>query len=187
MKLHHTEREKLNRAISLACYAHDGQVRKGSSLPYISHPVAVMASLAGSHTDILCAAVLHDAIEDAPDRISLEEIREQLGETVATWVHALTKSRAIDDWYECGKSYLSQISLAGEEVIVIAVADKLHNVQCTLDDYALVGDEIWKRFRTGKEGQIWWHRKVLELASSRCAGHPLVEEYQVLVGLLETL
>ena len=58
----------LNDAVAFAAHAHSGQLRKGTNLPYIVHPMEV-AAICASYTDdveVLAAAVLHDIVEDTP-------------------------------------------------------------------------------------------------------------------------
>ena len=74
--------KKIEKAYNLANKAHNGQYRK-SGKAYISHPLAVACMLThwGLDTDSIVTALLHDVVEDT--NISLEEIRETFGDTVA--------------------------------------------------------------------------------------------------------
>jgi len=86
------------RAIDFATEVHDGQVRKYTDTPYIQHPLNVAHTLINSGHDMkhialanqamLCAAVLHDTIEDCG--VTRREIDEQFGPIVAEWVDDLT-------------------------------------------------------------------------------------------------
>ncbi|MGN6820566.1 MAG: HD domain-containing protein [Sphingomonas sp.] len=86
---------KLNEAIAFAALAHSGQVRKYTGEPYIVHPIEVMQILYDNLDAVseneLCAAVLHDVIEDTP--VSLETIRERFGLEVASLVYELTEPK----------------------------------------------------------------------------------------------
>ena len=83
-----TEREQA--AIDFATQAHEGQKRK-SGEPYIIHPLAVMNILRewGMDEDTVIAGVLHDTVEDTG--VTLDEIKEKFGETVAFLVDGVTK------------------------------------------------------------------------------------------------
>jgi 6-phosphofructokinase len=80
-------------SLALAKKAHAGQTRKQGG-DYLVHPLRVamvVAEEAGRREmDLICAALLHDALEDAPDRISLEQIEAAAGSNVVTLVQALT-------------------------------------------------------------------------------------------------
>lgn len=81
----------IDTAIAFAATAHADQRRKYDNLPYIVHPIEVMTIL-HSHgvTDeaMLCAAVLHDVVEDCP--VSIGTIERRFGDDVAELVHGLT-------------------------------------------------------------------------------------------------
>ncbi|MDD5983047.1 MAG: HD domain-containing protein, partial [Solobacterium sp.] len=70
---------KLERAFVFACHAHEGMIRKGFNQNYIFHPVEVLslASILTDDEDVLCAALLHDTVEDT--NTALEDIEKQFG------------------------------------------------------------------------------------------------------------
>ena len=89
--------EKIERAYLYARELHEGQFRV-SGEPYISHPIAVAEVVTGLglDTDSICAAFLHDTVEDCPDKTSLEIIRQLFGDDVAMLVDSLTKMKMIN-------------------------------------------------------------------------------------------
>ena len=79
-----TNMQRLESALRLACRVHQGQVRKGTTIPYVAHVLGV-ASLAleyGATDDEAIGALLHDAAEDGGGEAMLAEIRAQFGEAV---------------------------------------------------------------------------------------------------------
>lgn len=84
--------EKIKRAYIYADMCHEGQFRKSGD-PYISHPIAVaeIVTSLGLDTDSICAAFLHDTVEDCADKTDLETIKSMFGESVAMLVDGLTK------------------------------------------------------------------------------------------------
>ena len=82
---------KIEAAYALAYHAHEGQKRQ-SGEPYICHPLAVAESVVGLglDTDTVCAALLHDTVEDC-DGITDDFLRERFGADVATIVAGVTK------------------------------------------------------------------------------------------------
>ena len=84
--------EKITKAYEMARELHDGQFRK-SGEAYICHPVAVATIVTGLglDTDSICAALLHDTIEDCSDKVDLAKIKKEFGEQVAEMVDGLTK------------------------------------------------------------------------------------------------
>ena len=85
----------IDKAIAFATKAHEGQLRKGTNLPYILHPmeVGMIVSRMTDDNEVIAAAVLHDTVEDC-DGVSLEMIREEFGEKVARIVTAESEDKA---------------------------------------------------------------------------------------------
>ena len=132
------ELEKIKKAYDYANELHCGQFRQ-SGEPYISHPLAVAEIVAGLglDTDSICAALLHDTVEDCSDKIDLKDIEKSFGEDVAQLVDGLTKivSLQIEDKEEQHIENLRKMLLAMHKdvrVIFIKLCDRLHNMR-TLD------------------------------------------------------
>ncbi len=130
--------EKIKQAFLYARELHEGQFRV-SGEPYISHPVAVSEIVASLEldTDSICAALLHDTIEDCGDKTSIEDIRIRFGDEVAALVDGLTKIREINvtDKEEAHIENIRKMLLAMAKdvrVIFIKLCDRLHNMR-TLD------------------------------------------------------
>ena len=127
--------EKIERAYEYANELHCGQFRQ-SGEPYISHPLAVAEIVAGLglDTDSICAALLHDTVEDCPDKVDLKDIEKNFGEDVAQLVDGLTKivSLQIEDKEEQHIENLRKMLLAMHKdvrVIFIKLCDRLHNMR----------------------------------------------------------
>lgn len=124
---------KIRRAYELADAAHEGQMRS-SGEKYITHPLSVASILLDYHmdTDTICAALLHDVVEDTDT--SLEEIRKQFGEDVALMVDGVTKIGQVplNTKEEQQAENIRKILMAMSKdirVIIIKLADRLHNMR----------------------------------------------------------
>ncbi len=127
--------EKIRRAYEYAAGLHEGQFRV-SGEPYISHPLAVAEIVAelGLDTDSICAALLHDTVEDCAEKTDLDKIKKMFGETVALLVDGLTKIviMQIEDKEEAHIESLRKMLLAMSKdirVIFIKLCDRLHNMR----------------------------------------------------------
>jgi GTP pyrophosphokinase len=112
--------------------AHEGQFRK-SGEPYISHPLAVAGILAGWHLDAqtLCAALLHDVVEDTP--ATAAEIEERFGKAVSLLVEGVSKldklSFATEQQAQAENFRKMLLAMAQDvRVILVKLADRLHNM-----------------------------------------------------------
>ncbi len=127
--------EKIKQAFLYAAKLHEGQFRQ-SGEPYVSHPVAVAAIVAGLglDTDSICAALLHDTVEDCADKTNLETLSKMFGSEVAMLVDGLTKiiQVQIEDKEEAHIENIRKMLLAMNRdirVIFIKLCDRLHNMR----------------------------------------------------------
>jgi GTP pyrophosphokinase len=133
------DRERVERAFVFACERHADQ-RRQSGEDFITHPVGVAKICAGMRLDTatLCAALLHDTVEDTS--ASLVEVRDEFGEEVATLVDGVTKLTGITFQSRDEKqaeNYRKMIVAMAHDirVVLIKLADRLHNMR-TLDALA---------------------------------------------------
>ena len=127
--------EKIKRAVDYASEMHEGQFRVSGD-PYVSHPIAVAEIVAGLELDTnsICAALLHDTVEDCSDKTNLDEIKKLFGEEVSMLVDGLTKlvPLYIEDKEEAHIENLRKMLLAMSKdirVIFIKLCDRLHNMR----------------------------------------------------------
>lgn len=156
--------DKVFQAIDFAQMAHQGQYRKGSRVPYIIHPLAVMEYLIRFHCseEVVMAGVLHDVVEDTA--YTIEDIRENFGSRVAELVDFASEPEHESKSWSERKTHTVELlkSLQDKEVLYLTCADKLHNVRSMKEDYKVIGDELWKKFKEGKEKQKWYYNSMKE-------------------------
>ena len=153
---------RLQRAFRYAAEKHDGQTRKQTAVPYLSHPMAVASLVleAGGDEDMAIAALLHDVVEDCGGMPRLREVRKQFGARVAKMVEGCTDAfvEPKPEWLKRKKDYLREVKHADLDTRLVSASDKLHNVRTILADYRHDGDAIWVRFSGKKEGTLWNYR-----------------------------
>lgn len=177
----------IQRALALAARKHTSS-RKGTDIPYITHPahVAIILARNGFDDSVLAAAVLHDVLEDTDT--TPEELRGEFGEKVAKLVQEVSEPDfdrpKSETWGRRKKAKLEQLRSASEEALAICAADRLHNVSNTVHDIKLYGPGVWEKFRRGPEKQLEFEHSVLEVLRQRFP-HPLTEELASAVEKLE--
>lgn len=179
---------RLMRGIATASRAHDGHYRKGSGVPYISHPMAVMliAASVTNDEDVLLAALFHDILEDVPENYSRAEMEDEFGPRVATIVDGVTKNSSLPSWQERADAYLEQLSRGSAESIIVAAADKFHNLSQTLEDLDREGHSLWRRFRSTPSQQLWWYTNVRNVIAERLPDMPLLDDLDILIEHLDS-
>lgn len=166
----------INHALAFAAKHHDRQVRKGTKLPYLTHPanVAIILTRYGRDNDTVVAGILHDVIEDCiRDGYTREMLEQRIGDkfgpTVLDTVLAVTYRRNDDDGVELSgedrkDDYLERLGTATEQARWVCAADKVHNASSIVADLRRTVDPetVWNRFGGGKSGTARWYRQVYD-------------------------
>ena len=168
-------RSRFVSAVERACEWHDGQVRKGSGVPYVSHLLSVAGLVleAGGDEEQAIAAMLHDAIEDQPEEATPDTIREEFGERVADIVvecsdRAHGVEGTSDNWRQRKEAYIRSLSAASRDALLVSCADKLHNARSLLRDLIQEGAVIWERFNEDDPAeQLWYYRSLARVFGDR--------------------
>jgi (p)ppGpp synthase/HD superfamily hydrolase len=168
---------RLAEALAWAIDAHSGQRKKGTDVPYHAHLLGV-ASLVlndGGDEDEAVAAVLHDLVEDT--NATVEDVRERFGERVARIVDACTDAydRPKPEWWGRKRAYIGHLQTAQADELRVSLADKLYNARMILEDLRLRGDDLWRVFGAGREGQVWYYRSLANVFLERDAGPMAIE------------
>lgn len=165
--------DKIAKALALAVEAHDGQKRKGTSIPYIAHPMGV-ASIAldhGADEEQAMAALLHDAVEDGGAEYA-ERIRTKFGNRVADIVAGCTDgvpdaSGRKPPWQARKQAYLDHLKSASDDVLLVSSSDKLHNARAIVEDLLNIGQRVFDRFSASKEQTLWYYESLARIFESR--------------------
>ena len=132
----------IDKAITFATKAHEGQFRKGTKLPYIVHPleVGVIVSRMTQDKEVIAAAILHDTLEDCKE-VTFSTLCQEFGERVAEIVKAESEEKG-GSWNERKANTV-----------------KRSNARSLKRDYQMIGDKLWERFNMkDKRQQAWYYR-----------------------------
>ncbi len=189
----------INHALAFAAKHHDRQVRKGTKLPYLTHPanVALILTRYGQGDDTVVAGILHDVIEDSVQEGYTREMLEQrigdkFGPRVLETVLAVTYRRHDDDGVELSgddrkDDYLERLARASDEARWVCAADKVHNASTILADLrrTVDPDTVWNRFGGGRASVVRWYRAVYERLREVGFSAPIMQELDRVSGELE--
>lgn len=159
-------------AISFAARAHKGQTRKGTSIPYITHPLAVSGLVVefGGDEDQAIAGLLHDVVEDCD--VQLDVLAEMFGHRVADIVEGCTDGTPQAGgekapWLERKGAHLSELFQAPTDLLLVAACDKLHNLRSIMVDIEVVGLSVFDRFSATPAQIEWYYRSMADLFLER--------------------
>ena len=181
----------VDKAINFAAMAHNGQTRKSTSIPYISHPFAVgmLLQKIKCAEDVIAAGILHDTLEDT--NTTFEDLAEHFGIRVAKLVLAASEQDKSLPWEERKQHTIDGLPDAYIEEIQIIIADKLHNLRSIRTDIEEHGENVWDRFNRGKRDQHWYYSSIVKALIPRKKECKLIgeleREVKEVFGKLETI
>lgn len=167
----------IEQAIVFAASAHHGQARKATETPYIVHPfsVAMILQQEGCSEAVVMAGLLHDTLEDT-DR-TYEDLVRSFGTHVADIVQGCSEPDKTKSWEARKQHTIESLKTASEEVCLVVCADKIHNLRSMNTEFGRLGDDLWRRFKRGREKQEWYYKAVADVLFERLGGHPLYDQF----------
>ncbi len=170
-------------AVLFARSMHDGQARKGTQIPYLSHLLAVTALaiedaavddvLRDETETIAIAAMLHDVVEDT--RATVADVAGRFGAEVARIVASCSDTEVSPKppWRPRKQAYIDHLADADQATLCVSLADKRHNARCIVEDAAAAlttGGDFWSRFNAGPADQAWYYDELAKVFSQRRPG-----------------
>jgi (p)ppGpp synthase/HD superfamily hydrolase len=190
--------QRFTHAVDYARQIHTA-VRKGTEVPYMAHLLGVASLVMGEvgHVpfavteDMVIAGLLHDAVEDEGGLPRLHDIEAKFGKEVADIVKGCTDSFEVDSdkkrqWEQRKTFYIKRLREEPESdgTLLVSAADKLYNARAIIEDYEEIGAEVWKRFKRGREQQLWYFGELLKIYEARRPNWRIVKELKNVVSEL---
>lgn len=153
----------IQEAAKFAAEVHEGKLRKGTTIPYIVHPLetAVIVSGITGDEEVISAALLHDVIEDAG--VTYRFLKEKFGLRVADLVQAESEDKS-RSWTERKSATIQHLARASRDVKIICLGDKVSNLRSTASDRIMKGEAVWQKFREkDKKKHEWYYQGILEM------------------------
>jgi hypothetical protein len=167
----------MDQAIEFAAMAHKRQTRKGTEIPYISHPfgVAMLLQQAKRSEDVVIAGILHDTLEDTDT--TEDDIRIRFGEKILRLVVSASEPDKSDSWEARKLHTLEFLKTADLDVRHLTCADKLHNLRSIRREVELIGQDVWNKFNRGYDKQHWYYTSLVESLGYR-SRFPMLDAFQ---------
>jgi hypothetical protein len=188
--------DRVNHAFAFAAKHHDQQVRKGTSLPYFTHPanVAVILTRYAQPEDTVLAGILYDVVEDgvragySRDDL-IERIGRKFGVSVLDSILAIARRKVDDDGIELSRDdqkadVLARLSTAGDASRWLCAADAVHNAGSLLADVrrAFEPSMVWNRASGGRVATLEWYHALVGRLDALAWSAPILAELKALVA-----
>ena len=180
----------IDKAIRFAAAAHQDMRRKGNNQPYIFHPLEVLnlVSMMTLDDEVLCAAVLHDTVEDAG--ILNSDIKREFGERVARLVDTETENKRDNvnkaaTWELRKQEAIEAIKKADDiGAKMVCLADKVSNLRSFHMGLLDEGEEFWNRFNQRDPKKHYWYYCELRDALNELKDQAVYKEYCFLIDTI---
>lgn len=163
---------RVEQAIRAAAILHKDQLRKGSiPFPYITHLFAVTMILSDytEDEDVIIAALLHDTIEDTD--YTFTELQEDFGGKVREIVETLSEPENVESkrysWKDKKKLYTKKLKKGSQEALMIAAADKAHNMRSIVEEYYEDHNRFIQDFGGKLDERIEIYQNIANIINSR--------------------
>lgn len=171
--------DSFERARAFCQFAHRGQLRRGTSTPFATHPIAVTGILSQHTTDlaILIAALLHDVVEDT--KFTLEDIKCLFGDEVADLVGQVSEIKTSPtgeklSWIKRKTQVVQRLREEGAMgSLMIKVADHIHNLDDMKD---LSREQFAANFHSTPEQRLWYSKEILQIATEKDVAPKLLQQ-----------
>lgn len=168
---------RIQQAINKASLLHKNQVRyDAEGTPHISHliSVALLATEENPSEDIFIAALLHDIVEDNVG-YDFTHLKEEFGEKIHDMVYALSEDTSVIDWKERKENYLEKLKNSTSDVVLISLADKVHNFDSMIAMYTSPHKVLWGGYFESFKNKIDYYRRLYEVFKTKLGDHKLVK------------
>ena len=180
----------IDKAIRFAAAAHKGMVRKGNNQPYIFHPLEVLnlVSMMTDDDDILCAAVLHDTVEDTA--ASIEDIKNEFGDRVAKLVGYESENKRGNvnkaaTWLERKQEAIDCLKSVDDiGAKMVCLGDKVSNLRSFHLLLLQQGEDMWNNFNMRDPKKHYWYYSQIAEALSELKDYAVYKEYLFLIDTI---
>jgi (p)ppGpp synthase/HD superfamily hydrolase len=154
--------------------------RKGTKIPYITHPMEVMQILTANNCSekVIVAGILHDTLEDTPTKT--DEIKGKFGQDILEIVQTESEDKS-KTWEKRKQATIDHLKAASLETKLVCCADKLANIRSMASDKATYGDQLWERFNAPKD-RIQWYYEGVSSALFELDNYSMYKELKALIN-----
>ena len=171
----------IEKALKLVIKAHENQVRRNMDITFSYHPIAVAMNVLKIIQDdeIVITALLHDLIEDT--KYDYNYIKSNFNKEIADNVLVLSEDISILDFKTRKTKFLNQIKDIKEELLVIELFDKMHNLTSDYDKYNEIGKKMYDRSTSNYDDIKWFYLSILKIFKTRISDEKLVNSFENIV------
>lgn len=176
----YTELEEAIHFVFLA-FNNQKRIKEDINLTFHSISVATMLLEEKCDYDTILIGLLHDILEDT--NYTYNDLKNKFGIKVADNVLLLSEKNEISDFKTRKKEFITRISEAADNIILVEIADKLHNLLSDYELYQKNGQNALATLNTTYEMNKWYYLEMLKLFERRITNSNLLNRYKAIVNI----
>ena len=182
---------KYKQAIDLSYSFYKDKYRKGIKMPYFSYLSSVSNLIIENNgsTDEVIAALFHDLFEFENNNKRLNQIKSKFGTKVLNIVKQCSSSDLSNEKFiENKKKFLDSMSKMSQSSLLVSLCDKLHSINCIINDYNKIGKKLWRSHYLSSEETNWYYKSLCKNFKKFLKNHKsLKDRFQRNINELEFL
>jgi len=171
------------RAIKLVVKAFENKKRIKEDINLSVHSINVgyMLKDIGCNENIIISGFLHDIIEDT--NYDYNYLKENFNKEIADNVLIVSEDMSITDWHKRKEVFINNLYNQNENIILIELADKLHNLIFDYDLWLVDGKDALATLNTSYEDNKWYYLEMRKLFNSKLDSNKLLDRYNEMCDL----
>ena len=182
---------KYKQAIDLSSSFYKDKYRKGIKMPYFTYLSSVSNLIIENNgsTDEVIAALFHDLFEFENNNKRLNQIKSKFGTKVLNIVKQCSSSDLSNEKFiENKKKFLDSMSKMSQSSLLVSLCDKLHSINCIINDYNKIGKKLWRNHDLSSEETNWYYKILCKNFKKFLKNHKsLKDKFQRNINELEFL
>ena len=174
-------KEELTIRFVIKAFESKKRIKEDIDLSFHSISVGFMLKNIGCNEETILSGLLHDILEDT--NYDYEYIKDNYGKSIADNVLSLSEDKNIKDWKTRKIKFIENIKEKEENVIIVEIADKLHNLLSDYELYKQNGKSALATLNTTYEMNKWYYNEMLKLFESRVTNSKLLDRYSEMIDI----
>ena len=182
--------QRYKQAIDFSFNFYKKTFRKGVKIPYFVYLTSVSNLIIenNGNTDEVVAALFHDIFEFEKNNRHLNNIKKKFGTRVFNIIKQCSTLEINKDFLDNKKEFLNSMSRMSQSSLLVSICDKLHSINCIINDYNKIGKKLWKNYYLTPDETSWYYRNLCKNFKKFLKNHKsLKDRFQRNINELEFL
>ncbi len=154
--------QRYKQAIDFSFNFYKKSYRRGIKIPYFVYLTSVSNLIIenNGNTDEAVASLFHDIFEFEKNSRHLNVIKKKFGTRVFNIIKQCSIIEANNDFFNNKKEFVESMSKMSQSSLLVCICDKLHSINCIINDHNKIGKKLWKNYYLSPEETFWYYKNL---------------------------